>query len=70
MEFRTLFLHPAPTHGSPVPDRSYPTPRISPSHPDRHPDCTFPPTGNSHFLQMGEFFKHPGGLQDGNLIVV
>lgn len=30
----------------------------------------FPPTGNSHFLQMGELFKHASGLQDGDLIVV
>lgn len=32
--------------------------------------ATFPPMGNSHFLQMGEFFKHASGLQDGDLIVV
>ena len=34
------------------------------------PTDTFSPMGNSHFLQMCKFFKHPSGLQDGNLIVI
>lgn len=34
------------------------------------PTDAFSPTGNSHFLQMCQFFKHPSGLQDGNLIVI
>lgn len=63
--------HPLPpSFTQPLLRGSAPHPESPFSTPGQVLTATFPPVGNSHFLQMGEFFKHTGGLQDGDLIVV
>lgn len=58
-------------HGSPASPWELPHTQYLPSpSPATVLTATSPPMGNSHLLQMSEFFKYPSGLQDGNLIVV
>lgn len=65
-----LFCTPPHARGPCLSRRAPPHPVFSFSFLGQRPNCNLPTNGNSHFLQMIEFFKHPSGLQYGNLIVV